>query len=182
MDREAGAVMARYFLDTEFLEQPCTIDLISIGIVREDGREFYAISSEYDRRRAEAHPFVSTEVLPNLDAEAVPPITRREIAEGIKRFAPPEERPEFWAYFADYDWVAFCWLFGPMVDLPIGYPFFCRDLKQLAEASDVPSSELRARVPKESDRHNALDDARFNRRIYEYLTNVPGEGTESDEG
>jgi hypothetical protein len=47
-------------------------------------------------------------------------------------FAAPSERPEFWAWFASYDWVALCQLFGPMIDLPKGYPFFVRDLRQLA--------------------------------------------------
>lgn len=32
----------KYFLDTEFHEDGKTIDLISIGIVAEDGREYYA--------------------------------------------------------------------------------------------------------------------------------------------
>lgn len=42
----------RYFYDTEFLEDGRTIELISIGIVAEDGREYYAVSDEcgYDRR------------------------------------------------------------------------------------------------------------------------------------
>ena len=31
----------RYFLDTEFIEDGKTIDLLSIGIVAEDGRELY---------------------------------------------------------------------------------------------------------------------------------------------
>ena len=34
----------RYFYDTEFLEDGETIDLISIGIVAEDGREYYAVT------------------------------------------------------------------------------------------------------------------------------------------
>ena len=38
----------KYFFDTEFYEDGKTIDLISIGIVAEDGREFYAVSN---RRR-----------------------------------------------------------------------------------------------------------------------------------
>ena len=37
-----------YFLDTEFIEHPNTIQLISIGIVSEDGREYYAVSSEFN--------------------------------------------------------------------------------------------------------------------------------------
>ncbi|AGO47484.1 Rnase H [Cellulophaga phage phi19:3] len=55
-----------YFLDTEFLEgpqkkrifgipygeTPNTIDLISIGIVSEDGREYYAISKDFNLKEA----------------------------------------------------------------------------------------------------------------------------------
>ena len=51
----------KYFLDTEFLEgtqkkwfgqtKP-TIDLISIGIVCEDGREYYAISKDFNLKEA----------------------------------------------------------------------------------------------------------------------------------
>lgn len=38
--------MIRYFYDTEFLETGSTIDLISIGIVGSDGREYYAVVEE----------------------------------------------------------------------------------------------------------------------------------------
>ena len=52
----------KYFLDTEFIEgtqkswfgintKP-TIDLISIGIVAEDGREYYAISKDFNLKEA----------------------------------------------------------------------------------------------------------------------------------
>ena len=52
----------KYFLDTEFLEGTQkkwfnketvpTIDLISIGIVAEDGREYYAISKDFNLKEA----------------------------------------------------------------------------------------------------------------------------------
>jgi len=42
-----------YFLDTEFIEDGHTIDLISIGIVSEDNREFYYISDEFDPTKAD---------------------------------------------------------------------------------------------------------------------------------
>lgn len=56
----------KYYLDTEFIEgrqdkkflgikygqTPFTIDLISIGIVGEDGREYYAISKDFNLREA----------------------------------------------------------------------------------------------------------------------------------
>jgi hypothetical protein len=42
----------RYWFDTEFIEDGKTIDLISIGIVAEDGRERYWESSEADHSKA----------------------------------------------------------------------------------------------------------------------------------
>ena len=40
----------RYFYDTEFIDNGRTIELISIGVAAEDGREYYAISTEFNPR------------------------------------------------------------------------------------------------------------------------------------
>lgn len=40
--------MTRVFYDTEFIENGTTIDLISIGMVTEDGREYYAVNGDLD--------------------------------------------------------------------------------------------------------------------------------------
>src|SRR5258708_2434458 len=48
---EIGASM-RYWYDTEFIDDGETIDLISIAIIAEDGREYYAQSVEFDHRKA----------------------------------------------------------------------------------------------------------------------------------
>lgn len=73
----------KYFIDTEFIEgfhKPLFgkrrhfIDLISIGIVAEDGREYYAISSEYDYK--DADEWVKQEVIDKLDDR---PFVREEI-------------------------------------------------------------------------------------------------------
>ena len=42
----------RYWFDTEFIEDGKTIDLLSIGIVSDDGRAYYATSAEADRSKA----------------------------------------------------------------------------------------------------------------------------------
>jgi hypothetical protein len=42
----------RIFLDTEFIEDGRTIDLVSIGMVREDGRSYYAQALGFDPSRA----------------------------------------------------------------------------------------------------------------------------------
>ena len=46
--RHAGLSACAYFYDCEFIEDGRTIDLVSIGVVDEDGREFYAVSTEFD--------------------------------------------------------------------------------------------------------------------------------------
>ena len=58
----------RFFYDCEFIEDGTTIDLVSIGVVGEDGREFYAVSTEFDPSRAGA--WVRANVLPKLPSPA----------------------------------------------------------------------------------------------------------------
>lgn len=163
----------RFWLDTEFIEDGRTIDLVSIGIVRQDDREYYAISSEFDPSKA--GDWVKRNVLTKLGD--TPRRPRAQIRHEIERFVGYEDptgcaqgrgdRPEFWGYYADYDWVVLCQLFGPMVKLPRGWPMFCRDIKQLAE--DLGNPQL---PPEGKNEHNALADAWWNRKAWEFLTNL----------
>ncbi len=150
----------KYFLDTEFSERGSKfpVQLISIGIVAEDGREFYAHSADYDA--AGCNDWVKANVLPHVQAE--PPMSLWSIAESVKLFVG-DDKPEFWGYYADYDWVVFCQMFGTMLDLPEGWPMYCRDLKQRAD-------EMYLRIPQQTEgEHNALNDARWNKFAYELL-------------
>lgn len=54
----------RYWFDTEFIEDGKTIDLLSIGIVAEDGRELYLEILEADWSKAS--DWVKANVLPAL--------------------------------------------------------------------------------------------------------------------
>lgn len=152
----------RYWFDTEFIEDGRTIDLISIGIVAEDGRTYYAESVECDHSRAD--DWVRTNVLANLvGGEFVKP--RAQIAAEIVAFVG--EKPEFWAYYADYDWVVLCQLYGRMIDLPKGWPMFCRDIKQWCTQMGDP------KLPQQSGtEHNALQDAQWNRQAFDYLASL----------
>lgn len=170
----------RYWLDTEFIEDGKTIDLISIGIVCEDGREFYRLN--YDCNYSRANEWVKANVLNLLPSKPIPQIYLSEetflkvslegwrnkdrIADEIKEFCSPEKygKPEFWAYYADYDWVVFCQLFGTMTDLPKGFPMYCRDIKQECDRLGNP------KLPdKQSTEHNALNDAKWNKLAYYFL-------------
>lgn len=149
----------KYWLDTEFIEFPCCIDLISIGIVAEDGRELYLVSSEFDESKAS--DWVKQNVISLLGDG--PRFSRASIKSQILNFVGGD-RPEFWGYYADYDWVVFCWLFGSMVDLPKGWPMYCRDLQQWSEKLGQPFLPAQP-----AGLHNALEDARWNRSAYQAL-------------
>lgn len=253
----------KYFLDTEFLEgtqktlfgntKP-TIDLISIGIVCEDGREYYAISKDFNLKEAWNRydikkDFGKPQGLGDIKVywirdNALKPIwedfvksamkdiringkncsndslkesdtsftynnlkylikkygkTNKQIAEEIKDFCldkfigieydlakkieyidgkPSKSLPQFYAYYADYDWVAFCWLFGRMIDLPGGFPMYCIDLKQelSRKQSEIKGDAVelyrRKDYPKQTNEHNALADAKWNKELYEFLNTL----------
>lgn len=255
----------KYFIDTEFLEGPQTkrifgiavgktkptIDLISIGIVAEDGREYYAVSREFNLREAwdRYQEEVNMDYKPNMGGGSDGPynpmyirtywirenvlkpifkeyaavyangkleftyanmkllinefgLLNSEIAEEIKVFTSKhrlQTEPlnieadttpkKFYAYYADYDWVAFCWLFGKMIDLPDGYPMFCIDLKQMfddkvaekirqwgpnAKAFDMPEHiKTLPNYPKQqANPHHALSDAHWDKELHDFLAKI----------
>lgn len=168
----------KYFLDTEFIESGSRFPLIllSLGIVAEDGREFYAVND--DAPIAMANSWVMDNVVPHL---GVPRVKFKDIAPSVLAFIEEgrlknedgsvsvyDRGPLFWGYYADYDWVVFCQLFGTMMDLPKGWPMYCRDLKQWCDALGNPE------LPKQtSTEHNALNDARWNHQVWKFLKYGP---------
>jgi len=156
--------VTRWYLDTEFNEDGKTIELISIALVSESGLTYYAHSSEYDV--GACNDWVQANVLPHL-AE-LSPIPRAQIATDIRRLVLHGEKPEFWAYFADYDWVVLCQLFGRMLDLPTGFPMYCRDLKQLMDHYGLKKEHL----PTQPKAHDALADAQWVRSAHNYILSL----------
>lgn len=147
----------RYFYDCEFIEDGTTVELISIGAVDEQGREFYAVSTEFDPERA--GPWVRRNVLPKLP----PPADRAwQSRDAIRRnllefLREPGEDIELWAWFAAYDHIALAQLWGAMPALPRSLPRFTRELRQRWD--DVGRPTL---PPAPLDAHDALADARHN--------------------
>ena len=149
----------KFWFDTEFIEDGKTIDLLSIGIVAEDGRTFYAEPMEANHDAAS--DWVKNNVLPYLKGPRIP---RNIIAKNLIDFMG--ENPEIWAYYADYDWVALCQLFGTMMELPSTWPMYCRDVKQLCDSLGNPT------LPKQNTtEHHALNDALWTRDAWLFLQN-----------
>lgn len=155
----------KIWFDSEFIEDGKTIELLSLGMVREDGAEYYAVNGEADHSRADA--WVKENVLPHINMLEGKP--KWQIRDEVLKFCLPEgdSKPEIWAYYGAYDWVVFCQLFGRMVDLPKGFPKFCRDVKQLCV--DVGNPKL----PKQkSIEHHALHDARWTKTAYNFCRGI----------
>lgn len=149
----------KIWFDTEFIEDGKTIDLISIGMVREDGAKLYLENTDCDHTKASE--WVRENVLCHLSGHRVA-FPRLVIAERVQAFAG--EKPEFWGYYADYDWVVLCQLYGTMVQLPKSWPMFCRDVKQLACDCGDPLLP-----PQEGEEHHALADAEWTRKAWDFL-------------
>lgn len=243
----------RYFFDTEFIEgfkKPFkwlptignfnkkyhSIQLISIGIVAEDGREYYAISNEFNAN--DASDWVKENIISKLPNKKLELFSSKKsmhetllykpnklIAFDIINFVNPDlgfhcstynnsefkneetyiskhfknhdvkdfdeyfyAQPEFYAYYADYDWVLFCSLFGTMMDLPKGFPMYCKDLKQTYddasyrqakkvglnkentdELSKLINLKGHKEYPKQINEHSAIDDAKWNKKLFEFI-------------
>ncbi len=154
----------RFFYDTEFIEDGTTIDLVSIGVVGEDGREFYAVSTEFDADRAGR--WVRSHVLPKLPSPADPAWRSRERlrADLLEFVTGGSGEVELWAWIAAYDHVALCQLWGAMPALPRALPRFTRELRQRWEEAGRPLLPAPS-----SAAHHALADARLNLRRWEAI-------------
>lgn len=148
----------RWFMDTEFDENGSTIRLISIALVSEDGFSELYFCAKDGWEEGDCNDWVRANVVPKLPPEE-DRFFRSAIRGHVERILLRDGKPEIWGYFADYDWVVFCQLFGRMVDLPKGMPMYCRDLKQLMDEQGIKRDHL----PKqdEAGAHDALEDARW---------------------
>jgi hypothetical protein len=172
----------RIWYDTEFHEigptQP--IRLISIGMVAEDGREYYAIDIGTSWWAIYKNEWLRKNVLTQLPGEIKSfgngggtfdpdestglykkrSVIATEVAAFCKAGLKEGEQAELWAYYADYDHVVLAQLFGTMIDLPTHMPMYTRDIKHAVDMFQVE-------LPKQEDtEHHALADARWVREAF----------------
>ena len=165
--------MTKVFLDTEFLDDGTTLAPVSLALVTQAAAEYYAVFADCDISRIMAHPWLRANVAPHLpvtgspggwhwdaghpDYACVKP--RARIAADVQAFLAQLPDPEIWAWYSPFDAVVLCQLYGPMSDLPAGFPAFTRDLMQEADRvnADLPQQDPPV--------HHALADARHDLRI-----------------
>jgi len=176
--------------DTEFLEDGSTIELISIGIVCDDGREYYAANSDMPVNRIKNDGWLLENVWRHLPLRGwseesysvgggieqrtkdagvldmtsllVKPkwVIANEVRAFILSVVSEGDSPWLWAYYGAYDHVALAQLYGKMIGLPTGIPMFTHELKQVMET--MPGGW---QPPPTEDEHHALADARWNMKV-----------------
>ena len=149
----------RFFLDLEFGDTTSVVTLVSVGVVAEDGREYSAVSSEFDPLAV--HPWVRDNVLPQLPAASTWKPRSVIAAELVDFFA---DDAVWWAWFGAYDHVALCQLWGDMPSLPRQFPRCTLDVRQLWEHLGRPPLPVQT-----SGLHDALADARHVKARYDAL-------------
>lgn len=154
----------KYFYDTEFLDNGHTVDLISIGIVAEDGREYYAVNRDADWYRVQFNEWLVTNVVSQLPPR-IEWKPKDQIRDEVYAFLTHDKSPELWAWFAAYDHVCLSQLWGRMIDVPAPIPQFTNDVRSLAGWTGI------TKLPMQPDGiHDALRDARHVKTMFDYIT------------
>lgn len=172
----------RYFFDTEFNENVHPIELVSIGVVADNGRKFYGVTEGYSRvkaflenpKTADDYPhlwscndWVKKHVLPILLDETIIDTdihigSEKFLRDKLVEFIGDDQFPEFWAFYGDYDWFLLTRLFKSFDKMPKKWPQICYDLHQYARHHGLHRS-LPAKFKPE---HNALVDAKWTQAAF----------------
>lgn len=121
--------------------------------------------------------------------------------EKAKYYGIEYENINLYGYYSAYDHVALSWLFGKMIDLPQGFPMYTKDLKQIYDEKEKSLRNEEGKIeiispypiegdpdlkimgimdslkdshtyPKQQDKHNALADAKWNKKLHEFLNTI----------
>lgn len=159
--------------------QNLPLKLVSLGLVREDGKELYVVNEEnlsevmLNNRlalNAVQHLPIKVDPSPTLsmiyswntehpEYQHVLPLGR--LTSEVLAFITEDGPAELWSHYGAYSHVVLCQLFGALGELPAGVPMYTHELQQLID--DCPTVPLPV-VPEGT--HHAMTDARWVRDAY----------------
>lgn len=185
----------KYWLDTEFLNRGAghPIDLISIGIVAEDNREYYGINVEAPLGVMVRDGWVRQNLWPTLplipwqevgaigvadwdhEHDDIPFVKQIEGEDGLReevyQFLIAEGEPEIWGSYSGFDYVVLSQLFGSFNDRRPLMPKLIYDIQQVLQPSlETFTKTAGATRPRQvGARHHALEDARHTRDTFNWM-------------
>lgn len=188
--------MTKVFFDTEFTGLHQNTTLISIGIISEDGRTFYAELNDYDTNQVD--DWIQENVIGNLRFSAPPEGQQehwsqsrirtnislhqawnlemrgdsKEVRNGLEEWLTQFDSAEVWSDCLSYDWVLFNQLFGHAFNIPKNVYYIPFDICTLFKVKGIDPDINRedfAQLPSDPIKHNALWDAKVIKACYDRL-------------
>jgi hypothetical protein len=170
--------MSKVFFDTEFTGLHQNTTLVSIGLISDCGKTFYAEFTDYDR--SQVNDWLKENVLDKRilqKGEFSPsPFNYRiksnteEIKAGLNAWLTQFDEVEIWSDCLSYDWVLLCQIFGHAFSIPknIYYiPFdICTLFKVRGIDPDINREAFADITDVSAQKHNALWDAKVIRECY----------------
>jgi hypothetical protein len=184
----------KIFFDTEFTGLHKNTTLISIGLIDENGRTFYAEFSDYDE--AQCDDWINENVIKHLKFANAPypaPITnlisanewevygdKPYVKEVLYDWLSKYESIELVSDVSHYDMVLFIDIWGGAFDIPSTVNPACHDINQdIARYYEISETEAfdysREQILQnnaiviDGDKHNSLYDAKVIKTIYEII-------------
>lgn len=185
----------KIFFDTEFTGLHKNTTLISIGLVDENNRSFYAEFTDYDEKQC--NDWIKENVLSHLEYKGTHidmklcghnpkenldyAIGNTEfIKEKIEKWLLPYNKVQLISDVCHYDMVLFIDIFGGAFDIPKQVNPACHDINQdiaryyeisEKEAFDFSREEFlqNNEISIDGDKHNSLYDAKVIKTIYEII-------------
>lgn len=172
------------YFDTEFTGLHKNTTLISIGIISDNNKTFYAELTDYDKSQVD--DWIKTNVISNLlfedekknivisDDEKKYQIKgdskflKTHLTEWLSKFS----EVEIWSDCLSYDWVLFCDIFGTVFDIPKNVYYIPFDISTLFKLKRIDPDISREEFTGTNDnknKHNALFDAKVIKKCYEKL-------------
>ena len=179
------------YFDTEFTGLHKNTALISIGMIAENGRTFYAELNDYDRNQV--NDWIQDNVIANLlhngerfmelsnycaPYSCVMGGSKEYVKAELKRWLSQFDSVQLVSDVCYYDMILFIDLFGSAFKLPSNVNASCHDINQdiakyynisEKEAFDISREEMVLSLNKKitGEKHNSLYDAKIIKEIYE---------------
>ena len=174
----------KIFFDTEFTGLHQKTTLISIGLIAEDGRTFYAEFTDFDKEQV--NDWIQKNVVDRLYLEqnkmnsngkhwaisATTPFILITLKNWLEKF----DTVEMWSDCLSYDWVLFCQIFGHAFNIPKNIYYIPFDICTLMKYKGIDPDINREKFAygevlqeMKDQKHNALWDAKVIMRCFEKL-------------
>jgi len=177
----------KIFFDTEFTGLHKNTSLISIGLVDENGRRFYAELTDYDKSQLDDWlklNIIDNLILNNMENNSISFADHMDIkyVKGTKKYIAqelyfwhqyiynPDVQIEMWSDCLSYDWVLFNDLFGHAFNIPKNIYYIPFDICTLFKIKGIdPDINREEFSGLQGHKHNSLHDAKVIKACYEKL-------------